>query len=49
VVERHARRGVALVVTAPEGKPAITVNLPASRLEGVDFSSDLLRLATVVR
>lgn len=47
--ERHTQRGVSLVVAAPDSKPAITVNLPASRLEGVAFSSDLLRLAVVVR
>jgi hypothetical protein len=42
-------RGLALGVFPLEDRPTIVVNLSASRAEGVEFSSDLLRLAKVKR
>jgi len=42
-------RGLSLGVFTVEGKPVIVVNLPASKAEGAAFSSDLLRLAKVIR
>ena len=32
-----------------DGKPTIVVNLPAAKAEGSAFSSDLLRLAKVIK
>jgi hypothetical protein len=40
---------LSLGVFQAEGKPVILLNLPASRREGVLFTADLLRLATVLR
>jgi hypothetical protein len=42
-------RGLSLGVFPIEERPTILVNLPASRAEGAEFSSDLLRLAKVQR
>jgi hypothetical protein len=42
-------RGLSLGVFPIDERPTILVNLPASRAEGVEFSSDLLRLAKVQR
>jgi hypothetical protein len=41
--------GVSVGVLAEGGKLQIVVNLPQSREEGAEFSSDLLRVARVVR
>jgi hypothetical protein len=41
--------GVSVGVLAEGGKLQIVVNLPQSREEGAAFSSDLLRVARVVR
>jgi hypothetical protein len=43
------RRGLSLGVFPIDERPTILVNLPASKAEGVEFSSDLLRLAKVQR
>jgi hypothetical protein len=45
----HVDRGVALGVFQVDGKPTIVVNLPAAKAEGSAFSSDLLRLAKVIK
>jgi hypothetical protein len=47
--EDHLRSGLAIGVFLIEGKNTILVNLEASRAEGVVFSPELLRLATIVR
>ena len=47
--EDHMVRGLALGVLPVEGKPTIIVNLGAARAEGAAFSSDLLRLAKVIK
>jgi hypothetical protein len=47
--EDHMGRGLALGVMPMDGKPTIIVNLPAARAEGAAFSSDLLRLAKVIK
>jgi hypothetical protein len=47
--EELIAKGAAVGVFMVDGKPTIFVNLPASRLEGADFGSDLLRLAKVVK
>lgn len=47
--EEHVIRGLSIGVFLVDSKPTIMVNLTASRSEGAVFSSDLLRLATVVK
>jgi hypothetical protein len=47
--EEHVQKGLALGVFAVDGKPTIVVNLPAAKAEGSAFSSDLLRLAKVLK
>lgn len=47
--ERHARQGLALAVFNEGGRNVISVNLPACEKQGVNFASDLLRLARVLR
>jgi hypothetical protein len=47
--EALVHKGVSLGVFLVDGKATIFVNLPASKLEGVDFGSDLLRLARVIK
>jgi hypothetical protein len=47
--QEYVQRGLSLGVFAVEAKPTIVVNLPASKLEGAAFGSDLLRLAKVIR
>lgn len=43
------RAGLALGVFSDDGQVKILVNLPAAGKEGVSFSSDLLRLAQIIR
>jgi hypothetical protein len=47
--EEHLARGATLGVFQFESKPTIVVNFPAAKSEGASFSSDLLRLAKVIR
>jgi len=47
--ERHVRQGLALAVFNEGGRNVISVNLPACEKQGVNFASDLLRLARVLR
>jgi hypothetical protein len=47
--EDHVKKGAALGVFLVNNRPTIMVNLPASKTEGASFSSDLLRLATVIK
>jgi hypothetical protein len=47
--EDYVKRGVALGVFLVNTRPTIMINLPASKIEGASFSSDLLRLATVIK
>src|SRR5262249_31631856 len=47
--EDQVSAGLTLGVFLTDGKATITVNLPASRDEGAAFSSELLRLAHVLR
>ena len=47
--EDQVSGGMSLGVFVTDGKPTITVNLQASRDEGASFSSELLRLARVLR
>ena len=47
--EEQLITGLSLGVFMYEGKMTITVNLPASKEEGAAFSSELLRLARVIR
>jgi len=47
--EEQVQRGLALGVFQVDGKPTIVVNLPAAKAEGSAFSSDLLRLAKVIK
>ena len=47
--EEHVQTGLALGVFPVDGKPTIVVNLPAAKAEGSAFSSDLLRLAKVIK
>ena len=41
--------GLSLGVTARKGQPQLVVNLAASRAEGAEFGSGMLRLADVIR
>lgn len=45
----HIRKGVALAVLLHKGKPRLVVNLKASKAEGLDLKSTLLRVAVVIR
>jgi hypothetical protein len=45
----YVEKGLSFGVFEIDGKSTILLNLQASRLEGVSFASDLLRLVTVVR
>jgi hypothetical protein len=47
--EEQLNAGLSLGVFLFDGKTTITVNLPASKEEGAAFSSELLRLARVIR
>lgn len=47
--EDWLQSGLALGVFTVDGKTTISVNLPASKEEGAAFSSELLRLAHVIR
>jgi YfiR/HmsC-like len=47
--EEHVTGGASLGVFLNSGRATIMVNLTASRSEGASFSSDLLRLAKVIR
>ena len=49
VARGPADLGLSLGVFIFDGKTTITVNLPASKEEGAAFSSELLRLARVIR
>lgn len=45
----HIKKGVALAVLLHKGKPRLVVNLKASKAEGLDLKSTLLRIAVVIR
>lgn len=45
----QVEKGLSLGVVDMDGKVSILVNLQGSRLEGVSFASDFLRLASVIR
>lgn len=47
--EDQLNSGLSIGVFSVDGKTTITVNLPASKEEGAAFSSELLRLARVIR
>jgi hypothetical protein len=47
--EEQLMAGLSLGVFLFDGKTTITVNLPSSKEEGAAFSSELLRLARVIR
>jgi hypothetical protein len=47
--EEQVAAGLALGVFSDHGKFFVVVNLPASRAEGAQFDSDLLRLAKVIQ
>ena len=47
--EAQVTRGLALGVFAVESRPTIVVNLVAARNEGASFSSELLRVAKVIK
>jgi hypothetical protein len=42
-------KGIVLAVDQLSGKPKLLVNLPQAQKQRVDFSGDLLRMATVIR
>lgn len=48
-VPEYVARGVAVGITVERNRPVILINLEAARTEGADFSSQLLKLARVVR
>ncbi len=47
--EEQVIRGLSLGVFAIDSKPTIVLNLPASRSEGAAFTTDLLRVAKVIK
>jgi hypothetical protein len=47
--QEYVEKGLSLGAFQNDGKSTILINLQASRLEGVSFSSDLLGLANVIR
>lgn len=49
VSSEQVRAGLSIAVYLETGKSKILVNLPASKKEGVMFSSDLLRLSEVIQ
>lgn len=49
VDEETVRRGATLAVVLDGTRPQIVINLPAAKSAGADFSSDLLRVARVIR
>jgi len=48
-VPDYVKSGLAVSVEIKGEKPQIVINLPAAKAEGVDFSSQLLNLAKVVK
>lgn len=46
---KFVEMGAAVGLSIVEDKPKIVINLPASKRQGADFSSRLLRLAKVIR
>jgi hypothetical protein len=47
--EPSVRAGLSVGLVVRRDRPALLVNLPAAKAEGADLSSDLLRLAEVIR
>jgi hypothetical protein len=47
-VPRHIAQGLSVGVRVQGDRPRLMINVKAARLEGADFSADLLRLAQVV-
>jgi len=47
--EAAVRAGLSVGMVVRADRPALLVNLPASKAEGADLSSDLLRLSQVIR
>lgn len=47
--ESYVQAGLAVGILAREARPTLLVNLLASKAEGADLSSDLLRLSEVIR
>jgi len=47
-VPEYVEEGVAVGVDAKGGRPQILINLAAAKTEGIEFPSQLLRLATIV-
>jgi hypothetical protein len=48
-VPRYVEKGLAVGIGTKEEKPEIIINLPAAKAEGADFSSQLLKLAKVIK
>jgi hypothetical protein len=47
-VTAYVRDGIAVGMSARGSRPRLLINLPASRAEGAEYSSDLLQLAEVI-
>jgi hypothetical protein len=47
-VPRHISQGLAVGVRVQGDRPRLLINVKSARLEGADFSADLLRLAQVI-
>jgi hypothetical protein len=48
-VPEYVRDGVSVGIAVAAGRPRLVINLAASRAQGSDFSSQLLKLARVIR
>lgn len=48
-VPRYVEKGLAVGIGTKEEKPEIIINLPAAKAEGADFSSQLLKLAKIIK
>ncbi len=48
-VPDYLRNGVSVAIDTKGNKPEIMINLPATKAEGSDFSSQLLKLSTIIQ
>ena len=48
-VPEYVNEGLSVGIGLKGGKPQILINLDAAKLEGLDFSSQLLKLAKIIQ
>jgi hypothetical protein len=47
-ISEYVESGIAVGIGAKGGKPQIMINLPSAKAEGIDFSSQLLKMAKII-